>query len=184
MPRKFSSLAAKYFDPDHVEKVAKSLLEQQTFRQKVMKNSKTTFAMRSRLRSLIDILSSAVTTYANLESFMDVVDLGYRFGYDRLNPMMVVFNALMFGFVLFNDWQFYLSTPLGMDMLYNLANDPARRQDFMNMIAHASILGVSPTDILAGIPQAGIVIMDDDSYLAMAANFGVKRAVYEVLSRL
>lgn len=180
----FNSRVKKYFDIKHITKVAQSILDHQDVRKRILRHNRSKFGILGRLRNLVNTLALTVTNHVNRETLMGVVDLGYRFGLARLSPITILFNTIMFGFIVMNDWQYYLLTPLGLSMLAGVVNNPDDQHDFINMLTHASVMGVAPSDILAGIPNAGIEIADKETYLGIAANFGSRRIIYETLTRL
>ena len=144
-------------------------------------------------RDLVNALNQAYDNNANKETIMSFVDLGFRIeepdlGYrgGRDNPVStanVILNMILFAFICTLDWQYYLRTPFGFNMLNNLVNNRLHRIDFIKMLMHAAINGISPSDILSVIPQMGIVVCDGKWYQEVAT-WVARRTVYETATRI
>lgn len=186
-----------YVKESHVKKLVKSMLNNQETRKILKKQHKKfshfNFSPMRRLRELnryVRTFMSRSTTNSHMRQVMSIVDVGYRLTRETYTPVNILFNTMAFGYSCMSDWQVYLSTPSGIHMLTNIVNDPSQERAFINMLLHARIMGVSPTDILSGIPNMGIVILDAERYqniyaiMAGVTNVIARRIVYEGVSRV
>jgi hypothetical protein len=195
-------------DIDSVKRIAESIVENQPQRAMIAASLRTSFNFGSRSKTkyleksisklvtcvkdacratpdLVKVLATTAYSRETLQKLMTVVDLGFRLdGEDELSVINIVFNMAMFGVSLKSDWQFYLlKTPVGLSMMWDLSNRPENSSAFYDMLVNASVMGVTATDILVALPTMGFDICDNDGYMAMAANFGARRIVYEALTR-
>lgn len=133
---------------------------------------------------LVNLLIEQRISRERRQQLMEYVDVGYRLSDDTLSVPNVLFNLMIYGQGLRSDWQFYLmGTPVGLSMMWDVINRAEYGPEFFKMLTHASVMGVTATDILVSVPSMGITICDTEGYLSIAANFAAKRAVYEVLTR-
>lgn len=131
--------------------------------------------------NLATVLGTSAYNSATIDNLMSVVDLGYRIPNSR--TATAVLNLVMFGTVMVNDYQAYLLTPVGLQMLYNLVNGDARAQEeFIEMLIDAHINGVDASDILSDVPQL-IPICDISTPSGMIVNWVSRRLVYESIIR-
>ena len=104
-----------------------------------------------------NLISSTILNYSNLESIFSIVDVGYRIpGYDQTDYITIILNSIGFALSAGLDWWFYLTTPFGFAMFAQLINRDPRQ--FINMLAHASFMGVGTRSILRWVPSLHINI--------------------------
>ena len=117
-----------------------------------------------------DILKNKVVNMDKKAFIFSYVDVGIRVqGYEVNHDVNYLVNAMVYGVSLTQDWQFWLMTPYGMSMLYNMTNDRRHFIDFIGMLQSASINGVSETDILKRLPKMGFNICDPKRYEVLSS---------------
>ena len=121
-------------------------------------------------KELVDILKNKVVNMDKKAFIFSYVDVGIRVqGYEVNHDVNYLVNAMVYGVSLTQDWQFWLMTPYGMSMLYNMTNDRRHFIDFIGMLQSASINGVSETDILKRLPKMGFNICDPKRYEVLSS---------------
>jgi hypothetical protein len=130
--------------------------------------------------NLSNILTQTVATPNNLNRLMGYVDLGYRFGYPKLHFYSVIFNLIMYGYITLNDWQVYLKTPVGINMLIGaMRGSEKEQQEVVEMFMHASCNGIAPSDIISFIPQH-TDFCNKDSTIGFLLNKGLRSVLYNI----
>ena len=117
-------------------------------------------------RELKSILKKKFTETDKQAVVFSFIDVGIRVnGYPVNHRVTFCINAIVYATLLGLEWQYWLSTPAGQDMLYGIVNDKKHLVDFIAMLQSASINGgLKETDILRGIPELGINICDPKRY--------------------
>ena len=129
---------------------------------------------------LTNILNSIdINNKDKINLLMDNIDLGYRMRY-RNDPLTVLINLIMFGFIMVNDWQFYLSTPLAIKLLSDAFNgDIKQQEELVKIFINVSCNGVSPSDILSFVPKIpGLDICDKNHAYYWLLDKGLRQTVY------
>jgi hypothetical protein len=134
-------------------------------------------------KDLSIILMKKTASPTNLTNLMSVIDLGYTVGYPKLHPTTILINMIMYGYILTQNWETFLLTPLGATMLTNaFKGNKKDQEDVLKMLLDASCNGISPTDILSFVPQHND-FCDPNSILKWMLNKGLRRILYEITTR-
>ena len=138
--------------------------------------------IKLKIIELTDTLSQTVYNNATIDNLMFYVDIGYRFGgLPRTNKVIVLFNLIMYGYLLTQDWQMFLLTPLSINILKDvILGDPLQQIELVKMFMHISCNGVAPTDILNFVPQISN-LCNPDTTAMWIINRGGRHILYQLL---
>jgi hypothetical protein len=185
--RKSGSICKIYpqFTEKHLKSVAKEIHLVLSFK------CKSRFSFSSSIRRAVtrcyqytqtqiyNIIRGANTERAR-SLYLSVFDVGYRLpNRQDTDTVNILLNAIVFGVSLTQDWQFYLSTPAGIDMLSTFFSDPTQAQAFNRMLASVAIFGVNDTDIFNGIiTRLSIPWCEDWWFVQLALRRGLYHGLF------